>query len=66
MQTRVHKEGSESDQFWELLGGKKKHPAQKIPREAESDPHLFSCTLSKGSSNIYFSFQMTTEYIKSL
>ncbi|PWA69895.1 villin/Gelsolin, ADF-H/Gelsolin-like domain protein [Artemisia annua] len=48
MQTRVHKEGSESDQFWELLGGKKKHLAQKIPREAESDPHLFSCTLSKG------------------
>ncbi|KAI3775296.1 hypothetical protein L1987_49867 [Smallanthus sonchifolius] len=48
MQTKVHKEGVESDQFWEILGGQTKHATQKIPTEAESDPHLFSCTLSKG------------------
>ncbi|KAI3803150.1 hypothetical protein L1987_31299 [Smallanthus sonchifolius] len=48
MQTKVHKEGVESDQFWEILGGQTKHATQKIPAEAESDPHLFSCTLSKG------------------
>ncbi|XP_011069945.1 villin-4 [Sesamum indicum] len=48
MQCRVHKEGSESDQFWELLGEKTEYPSQKIARVAESDPHLFSCTLSKG------------------
>ncbi|KAL8235073.1 hypothetical protein R6Q59_021173 [Mikania micrantha] len=48
MQTRVHKEGVESDQFWEILGGKTKYATKKIPHEAESDPHLFSCTLSKG------------------
>lgn len=48
MQTRVHKERAESDEFWEILSGKKEHPTQKIPRETESDPHLFLCTLSKG------------------
>ncbi|KAI3524188.1 hypothetical protein L1887_02840 [Cichorium endivia] len=47
MQTRVHKEGSESDQFWEILGGKTEHPTQKILPVTETDPHLFSCTLSK-------------------
>ncbi|KAD2394195.1 hypothetical protein E3N88_41172 [Mikania micrantha] len=47
MQTRVHKERAESDEFWEILGGKTEYASQKIPREAESDPHLFSCTLSK-------------------
>ncbi|KAJ0701224.1 putative villin headpiece, villin/Gelsolin, ADF-H/Gelsolin-like domain superfamily [Helianthus annuus] len=47
LQTRVLKEGVELDQFWEILGGKTKYAAKKIPREAESDPHLFSCTLSK-------------------
>ncbi|KAK1417102.1 hypothetical protein QVD17_26224 [Tagetes erecta] len=48
LQTRVLKEGVESDQFWEILGGQTKYAAKKIPSEAESDPHLFSCTLSKG------------------
>ncbi|XP_076910667.1 villin-5-like [Bidens hawaiensis] len=48
MQTRVLKEGIETDQFWEILGGKTKYAAKKIPHEEESDPHLFSCTLTKG------------------
>ncbi|KAL0404642.1 UNVERIFIED_CONTAM: Villin-4 [Sesamum radiatum] len=52
MQCRVHKEGSESDQFWELLGEKTEYPSQKIARVAESDPHLFSCTLSNGDPKV--------------
>ncbi|KAK4404609.1 Villin-4 [Sesamum angolense] len=52
MQCRVHKEGSESDQFWDLLGEKTEYYSQKIARVAESDPHMFSCTLSKGDLKV--------------
>uniref|UniRef100_A0A0D9W924 HP domain-containing protein n=1 Tax=Leersia perrieri TaxID=77586 RepID=A0A0D9W924_9ORYZ len=45
--SRSQKEGKETDQFWELLGGKSKYSNQKIGKEHESDPHLFSCILSK-------------------
>lgn len=48
VQSKPQKEGSESEQFWDLLGGKTEYPSQKIGREAERDPHLFSCTFSKG------------------
>ncbi|XP_010483240.1 PREDICTED: villin-5-like isoform X1 [Camelina sativa] len=44
--TKAHKEGSESEQFWEILGGKTEYPSQKIKMDGESDPHLFSCTFS--------------------
>ncbi|XP_051150552.1 villin-4-like isoform X1 [Andrographis paniculata] len=47
MQSRHLKEGVETEQFWELLGGKTEHPSQKITREKEGDPHLFACTISK-------------------
>ncbi|XVF34161.1 hypothetical protein REPUB_Repub18cG0034700 [Reevesia pubescens] len=47
LQPKPQKEGSESEQFWELLGGKSEYPSQKISREPEGDPHLFSCTFSK-------------------
>ncbi|KAL0453394.1 UNVERIFIED_CONTAM: Villin-4 [Sesamum latifolium] len=56
MQCRVHKEGSESDQFWELLGEKTEYSSQKIARVAESDPHLFSCTLSNGDLKVCLSY----------
>ncbi|CAN1329776.1 VLN4 [Linum perenne] len=49
LQSRPQKEGSESDPFWELLGGKTEHATQKIAKEPERDPHLFSCTFSKGT-----------------
>lgn len=45
--SRSQKEGRETDKFWELLGGKSKYSNKKIEREQESDPHLFSSTLSK-------------------
>lgn len=48
-QTRSQKEGSETDQFWSLLGGKSEYSGQKMVQELESDPHLFSCILSKGN-----------------
>ncbi|CAI0427863.1 unnamed protein product [Linum tenue] len=47
LQSKPQKEGSESEQFWDLLGGKTEHSSQKIAKEAETDPHLFSCTFSK-------------------
>ncbi|GAB2246871.1 hypothetical protein Droror1_Dr00006753 [Drosera rotundifolia] len=43
-QCRPQKEGAESEQFWDLLGGKTEYSSQKIGRDAESDPHLFACT----------------------
>ncbi|KAL0337828.1 UNVERIFIED_CONTAM: Villin-4 [Sesamum calycinum] len=52
MQSKLQKEGAESEQFWELLGGKSEYPSQRIARVAESDPHLFSCTLSKGDLKV--------------
>lgn len=54
MQSKFQKEGAESEQFWDLLGEKSEYPSQKIAREAESDPHLFSCTLSNGMSSFSF------------
>ncbi|KAI4381125.1 hypothetical protein MLD38_007233 [Melastoma candidum] len=48
-QSKTQKEGAESEQFWELLGGKSEYPSQKIAHDAESDPHLFSCSFSKGN-----------------
>ncbi|XP_042060494.1 villin-4-like [Salvia splendens] len=51
-QSKLQKEGAESEQFWDLLGGKSEYPSQKLVREAESDPHLFSCTLTKGDLKV--------------
>lgn len=51
-QSRSQKEGSETDQFWSLLGGKSEYSSQKLVRELESDPHLFSCILSKGNLKV--------------
>lgn len=52
-QSKLQKEGAESEQFWDLLGGKSEYPSQKFSREAESDPHLFSCTLKKGMKSAF-------------
>ncbi|KAG6413127.1 hypothetical protein SASPL_125828 [Salvia splendens] len=51
-QSKLLKEGAESEQFWDLLGGKSEYPSRKLTREAESDPHLFSCTLTKGDLKV--------------
>ncbi|CAG7886709.1 unnamed protein product [Brassica rapa] len=57
LQTRAQKEGSESEQFWELLGGKTEYSSQKLTKEPESDPHLFSCTFTK----VFVMFWQVTE-----
>ncbi|KAF1876025.1 hypothetical protein Lal_00006656 [Lupinus albus] len=49
LQCKLQKENTESEKFWEILGGKTEYPTQKIVREAENDPHLFSCNFSKGN-----------------
>jgi gelsolin len=54
--TKAQKEGSESEQFWELLGGKSEYPSQKIKRDGESDPHLFSCTYTNGKTILQHPF----------
>lgn len=42
------KEGSELEQFWETLGGKKVHPSHREPKEGAKDPRLFTCSIAKG------------------
>jgi gelsolin len=54
LQTKTQKEGTESDQFWSLLGAKAEYPSQKIAKEHEGDPHLFSCTFLKGFSFVLY------------
>ncbi|KAG6512301.1 hypothetical protein ZIOFF_030401 [Zingiber officinale] len=48
VQPKTQKEGTEIDQFWSILGGKSEFPSQKIGKEPENDPHLFSCSFLKG------------------
>ncbi|KAE8672078.1 Villin-4 [Hibiscus syriacus] len=61
LQSKPQKEGSESEQFWELLGGKSEYPSQKIARETEGDPHLFSCTFSKGNLKVTEIYNFTQD-----
>jgi hypothetical protein len=41
------------EKFWYLLGGKSEYPSQKQVREPETDPHLFSSSLSQGKYQLY-------------
>ncbi|XP_047330593.1 villin-4-like [Impatiens glandulifera] len=52
LQSKPQKDGNESEQFWELLGGKAEYSSQKIIQDAENDPHLFSCTYLKESLQV--------------
>ncbi|XP_010928695.1 villin-3 isoform X2 [Elaeis guineensis] len=61
MQSKPQKEGTEVEQFWNLLGGKCEYPSQKIAKEQESDPHLFSCTYSKGNLKLTEIFNFTQD-----
>lgn len=49
LQSKPQREGTESEQFSDLLGGKSEYPSQEISKEAESDPHLFCCNSQKES-----------------
>jgi len=61
LQCKPQKEGAESEQFWDLLGGKSEYSSQKIGKEAESDPHLFSCTFSKGNLKVTEIYNFTQD-----
>ncbi|GFS32883.1 villin 4 [Actinidia rufa] len=63
MQSKTQKEGAESEQFWDLLGGKSEYPSQKIGKDAESDPHLFSCTFTKGDLKVTEIYTTSTRTI---
>ncbi|KAK1290065.1 Villin-4 [Acorus calamus] len=52
LQSKPQKEGSENEQFWNLLGGKCEYSSQKIAKDPESDPHLFSCSFAKGNLKV--------------
>ncbi|XP_056862428.1 villin-5-like, partial [Raphanus sativus] len=59
--TKSQKEGIESEQFWELLGGKSEYPSKKIKKDGESDPHLFSCTFSNETLKVTEIFNFTQD-----
>ncbi|KAK1268696.1 Villin-4 [Acorus gramineus] len=52
LQSKPQKEGSENEQFWNLLNGKCEYSSQRIAKDPESDPHLFSCSFSKGNLKV--------------
>ncbi|XP_072986013.1 villin-1 isoform X1 [Typha latifolia] len=43
------REGSESDHFWNILGGKSEYPREKHNRGCTEGPHLFTCVFKEGS-----------------
>ncbi|KAK4760176.1 hypothetical protein SAY87_023307 [Trapa incisa] len=51
-QPKMQKEGTETEAFWELLGGKADHPSQKIARTTASDLHLFCCAFPDGNLKV--------------
>ncbi|VVA99549.1 unnamed protein product [Arabis nemorensis] len=61
LQTRAQREGSESEQFWELLGGKSDYPSQKPTSEPENDPHLFACAFTKGNLKVTEIYNFTQD-----
>ncbi|KAH0460877.1 hypothetical protein IEQ34_008452 [Dendrobium chrysotoxum] len=52
LQYKPLKEGAETEQFWDLLGGKREHPTEKFPKQPASDPHLFFCSCSQGGGTL--------------
>lgn len=59
------KEGSESELFWDILGGKKVHPSHREPKDSAKDPHLFSCSIAKGQLKVTEVFSFTQDSLLS-
>jgi len=49
---RPVKEGLEPPIFWSSLGGKRKYPSQREPKDAPKDPRLYACSLMKGNLKV--------------
>jgi hypothetical protein len=45
---RPVKEGLEPPIFWSSLGGKRKYPSHREPKDGTKDPRLFHCSLQQG------------------
>jgi hypothetical protein len=45
---RPVKEGLEPPIFWSSLGGKRKYPSLREPKDGTKDPRLFHCSLQQG------------------
>eukprot|EP01018_Ginkgo_biloba_P014879 Gb_25295 [translate_table: standard] len=50
IQSKPQKEGTESEIFWNALGGKKEFSKKKLGKDASKDPHLFACNFSNGKN----------------
>lgn len=61
LQSKPQKEGTESEQFWDLLDRKSEYSSQKIGRDAETDPHLFSCNFSNGNLKVTEIYNFTQD-----
>ncbi|KAG0473447.1 hypothetical protein HPP92_015304 [Vanilla planifolia] len=42
------REGSEPDVFWNMIGGKGDYPKEKVIKQHDEDPHLFTCVFEEG------------------
>lgn len=47
------REGSETDIFWNALGGKTEYPREKEIKQHVEDPHLFTSTGTDGNQNTF-------------
>ncbi|CAL9182631.1 unnamed protein product [Musa hybrid cultivar] len=61
IQYKPQKEGTETEQFWGLLGGRCDYSNQKIVKELENDPHLFYCDFSKDNLKVTEIFNFTQD-----
>lgn len=52
LQYKPQKEGAETVQFWDILGGKSEYPNEKIAKQPENDPHLFYCSYAEGTLKV--------------
>ena len=43
-------EGTESSAFWLSIGEKQDYTSNKLAPEATREPHLFSCSVNRGTS----------------
>ncbi|KAH7302617.1 hypothetical protein KP509_23G079800 [Ceratopteris richardii] len=58
---KIVKEGSESANFWNPLGGKKSHPNFRASKEPSKDARLFACSLTKGKLEVAEVFNFTQD-----
>ncbi|KAK6927086.1 Villin headpiece [Dillenia turbinata] len=55
------REGSETDDFWNALGGKAEYRRDKEIKKYIEDPHLFMCSFSRGDLKVKEIFNFTQD-----